>query len=774
MDIIRHSIKPEKSKVWHIYMHPYFTKQASNVVARYIEHFSEPGDTVLDCFCGTGVTAIEALRLGRKAIVLDINPLATFITEQTITRVDTENFKYAFNKLETKIGDKIEKVNSLSESELDNIEITEWYPKDIRLPNNSDIDLVENLWTKKQLLTLSIIWDTIKRIRDSIIRNQFKLVFSSTIARVNITYNISKTRQKNDKIRLGDGGSSVFAQYRYWKPKNIIELDVWDRFKDRFKRIVRAKERWNKITTGIPIENNFSVYTASVSEMDDFIEENSIDYIYTDPPYGGNIAYLDLSTMWNAWLGFKVDDNMKQEEIIEGGDLDKDQDNYEELFVDSFKQMGRALKKNGWLSLVFAHKKLEFWNLIIDSCENNGMEFKGSVFQPTNNSSVHYKKNPANVLCSQRIASFQKTHEKATRQIPDDIREFILNEIDRACIEQRGAPIDYIYQKVLDQLLNNNIIHEAKKKGYLKLDKFLDDSGLFYYDPNTNLYYVKDHEKKTDFYQNEYFRRKNELKVYVISILKYYKAMTFSEIFKEVFEIYTDEKKFPVGGLRKDLNDILMEIAYPSGKEQKWVLKPEQRNFEYDKVNPEKLVKIKSETSSHSEIIFRLVQIGKFLGFYSWIGKREQSVDSYMGFSFHDLSLPELPFNNLQKAQKDSIQQIDLIWFDEVANPKYAFEIEESTNILSGFERFSKLLEVNSSVSRKAFIVAPKSRKIKIEKVFKNSMYIGHPLYLEKKIGLIYKEDLVKFYDSHMDEIFDENDLKVLFVSMDFNNNLLI
>ena len=75
MEIIKYPIKPEKEKSWHFKSHQYFTKQASNVVSSYIEHFTKEGDTVVDPFSGTGVTAIEALRLNRKVICLDINPL---------------------------------------------------------------------------------------------------------------------------------------------------------------------------------------------------------------------------------------------------------------------------------------------------------------------------------------------------------------------------------------------------------------------------------------------------------------------------------------------------------------------------------------------------------------------------------------------------------------------------------------------------------------------------------------------------------------------------
>lgn len=54
--------------------HPYFTRRAWNVVQEYIRTFSQPGDVVLDPFGGSGVTAVEALVLQRRAIQCDITP----------------------------------------------------------------------------------------------------------------------------------------------------------------------------------------------------------------------------------------------------------------------------------------------------------------------------------------------------------------------------------------------------------------------------------------------------------------------------------------------------------------------------------------------------------------------------------------------------------------------------------------------------------------------------------------------------------------------------
>jgi len=446
---ITHPIKPEKGKAWHWISHQYFTKQASNVVSAYIEHYSKEGDTVLDPFCGTGVTAIEALRLNRKAIVADINPLACFITEQNCRRLDTDAAFSEFEKIKNQVKPAIDEYYQMSDEDIEQIDIEHWYPQNIRLPKNSDFEFVHELFSKRQLRSHSLLFHIINKIKDVSLNDFFRFAFSANISKVNLTYMPSE----KDGKQVGGGGSAIFGTYRYWKPPIFRDLDVWSNFEYRFKKILQGKKIWNDITRNIDIEQNLQVINASVLDLTKYIHENSVDYIYTDPPYGGNIAYLDLSTMWNAWLGFDVSNSLKQEEIIEGGDLDKTQQDYEKLFAASFEQMSRVLKKNGWLSLVFAHKKLEFWNLIIDANEDNGLEFKGSVYQPTNNSSVHYKKNPANVLCSQRIANFQKTFERSAREKPDDVRKFILNETEKAYIEKGIMPIDMVYQRVLERIL---------------------------------------------------------------------------------------------------------------------------------------------------------------------------------------------------------------------------------------------------------------------------------------------------------------------------------
>ena len=51
------------------------------LISTLIEHYSEPGDVVLDGFCGTGTVPGEAERLGRFGIGVDVRPFSNLRSE---------------------------------------------------------------------------------------------------------------------------------------------------------------------------------------------------------------------------------------------------------------------------------------------------------------------------------------------------------------------------------------------------------------------------------------------------------------------------------------------------------------------------------------------------------------------------------------------------------------------------------------------------------------------------------------------------------------------
>ncbi|MEX2684672.1 MAG: DNA methyltransferase [Candidatus Sigynarchaeota archaeon] len=106
MDHINRALPTEGHTPMYV-MHKYFARKQQDVISEYIKHYSKEGDIVLDPFCGSGVMIGEALKLGRKAIGVDINPVSIFITRNTIKHVDGDKIIEEFKNIENDISQDI-------------------------------------------------------------------------------------------------------------------------------------------------------------------------------------------------------------------------------------------------------------------------------------------------------------------------------------------------------------------------------------------------------------------------------------------------------------------------------------------------------------------------------------------------------------------------------------------------------------------------------------------------------------------------------------------
>ncbi len=75
--------------------HRYFGKLIPAIPSFAIREFTRPGDAVLDPFCGSGTTLVEAKLLGRDAIGVEINPLAHLVAAVKTTTYDTQRLQQA-------------------------------------------------------------------------------------------------------------------------------------------------------------------------------------------------------------------------------------------------------------------------------------------------------------------------------------------------------------------------------------------------------------------------------------------------------------------------------------------------------------------------------------------------------------------------------------------------------------------------------------------------------------------------------------------------------
>jgi len=619
-------------------------------------------------------------------------------------------------------------VRGASPEDLENYELKEWYPKGIRLPSNADKEYVDDLFGKAQLITLAHLRKAIMRIKYEQAKGLLLFAFSGILARASITYGI-------DPKHAGGGDSGIFKVYRYWVPPNPDYRDVWDLFATRARLVAKAKNDSNvQFDDFVREDKTFSVYQDSAENLFKYVERGTADYIYTDPPYGAHIAYLDLSTMWHSWLGFEVNDEMRQKEAIEGGEKQLDEQHYLSALQKSFEQMFHALKNDAWLSLVFHHKKTNLWYSIREMLRYIGFNYVNTVAQPLAKQTFHKVNNPLRVLGESLILNFQKS---ATRRISQPMSlpmaNLIKNVAERVIYRNGGATTEEILREVVPDLFDNDLFFDASSKSLgdilaiLESDFELDES---------NLWQIKAGRQVGNF-----IPPRERIKYYVIGYLRKVGKATFDNVLTTIFPLLANGHQPAVG----DVADVLKEVAV-SKDGINWELKS-QAVFGMQiglSLVAEKGGKYEiPEGTSHNQLVYRLAILCQKCGFVPFIGRHERSDPMLARLtSLTSLNVKAKP------EQIGRIEQIDLIWAKEDATPIWAFEIEENTPILSALERFHALLSAVPELRkrRQLTIVAPKARQRKLHQELTSSSYIGHPSYLENKITYIFSEDPEKSF----------------------------
>ena len=551
----------------HFGCNAYFTRQTWNVVAEYIKNFTRPGDIVLDPFGGSGITAIEALMNHRCAIHLDLNPLSVFMTESLAIPTSQQSLRDALENIKIEYQKNVPKTEEEYKKALKNTKL----PKNINLPlpQNSDVPTIKDLFSDKQLVELAILKKLIKKEKDQNIQKSLLLAFYNTLTVCNLTFHETPNRK-------GLGGHHFGFYYRYRMAYEPIELPPIEVFEKKLKRVIDGKREMSYFINEQTIEN-IDIRKGTATNLN-FIHNESIDYIYTDPPYGKKIAYLDLSMMWNAWLDLEVTEDDYQQEAIEGGEHHKDKDEYKTLIAQSIKEMYRVLKFDRWLSFVFAHKDPEFWHLIIDTAEGCGFEYVGAVPQKNGQTSFKKRQNPYTVLSGQLIISFRKVKNPRAimkANLGMEIFDIVMQTIEGIIAKNDGATLEQINDELIIKGLELGFL-DLLKKEYSDLSSIL--LGNFDYEEKTELYFIKKDSKfKT------LIDVKLRIKYYLISYLRRLERENKSATFDQIVLYILPLLKNGATPENQTIQNVLDDLAYPL-EDGGWRLKrTEQILFDFTK-----------------------------------------------------------------------------------------------------------------------------------------------------------------------------------------------
>jgi DNA modification methylase len=235
---------------------------------------------------------------------------------------------------------------------INNMEIPYWYPidrmcegRESRRNDRYGITHVHQFYTKRCLAYLSCMYNKIIHSRLPLLR----IWFTSQLV------NISKLNRYRPQVSFPYNPLSGTL----YLSSMISESTPRIAYEGKIKKLYAALSKNNIAISGISTNSTTQVIAPN----------DSIDYIFTDPPFGGNLNYSELSFIWEAWL--KVFTNQKTEAIInavQGKGLLE----YQSLMTQCFSECYRILKPGRWMTVEFHNSQNSVWNAIQESLQRSG------------------------------------------------------------------------------------------------------------------------------------------------------------------------------------------------------------------------------------------------------------------------------------------------------------------------------------------------------------------------------------------------------------------
>ena len=433
--------------------HPYHTKVPPAVVRRLIEHYTQPGELVLDGFCGSGMTGVAARECGRHAVLCDLSPVATFVAGVNCTSHDAAALRRTMEEVlaaseaewghHYRTGDgaqvnyfvrsdvftcpdcdhafpffphgvehhgakvstrkrfpcpgcggelNVRRVRRVVEDgrkrsvlvwvnagaggercrrapDAHDLRVAEqasrttppaWFPTDPVDPSGYSARLAQlgdkgirdasRFLSPRNLIVFADLWERVGGLGDPATRQACRAILTSV-------FTVISERQGY----FGGGGGMSGNLYM---PIVRMEKNVYATVRRKLGGLEGVEAAKAHATTEVLISTQSTTDLSAVPDA-------SIDYIYTDPPFGANIIYSEMNLLLEAWLGVRT--HPAQEAVIDPS-RGRTRDDYARLLRACFAEYQRVLKPGRWLTVEFHSTNAAVWRAIQETIGSCGFE----------------------------------------------------------------------------------------------------------------------------------------------------------------------------------------------------------------------------------------------------------------------------------------------------------------------------------------------------------------------------------------------------------------
>lgn len=306
-------------------LHPYPAKFIPQLPGTLISLLSSRGELVFDPFGGSGTTALEAIRLGRRAVSVDANPVAALIGQVKTARVSAE----ATSELHLLHGALRALLESLPKDAAELVDLYGGFAP--KIANR------EKWFADSAFGELAHIKFRISKLNDDTARKIATLALSRTV--LSASFQDSETRYKS-------------------VPRPVPVGEATKRYVREFESVMKSVAR-NAAATRYGVSRFVTGDVRSLSPED--IQDGSVDLIVTSPPYGNATDYHLYHRFRLLWLGH---DPIALGKVEIGSHLrhQREASGFESYFTDmrrALDGMGRVLKPGRFAVLVIGDSVYE-------------------------------------------------------------------------------------------------------------------------------------------------------------------------------------------------------------------------------------------------------------------------------------------------------------------------------------------------------------------------------------------------------------------------------
>jgi DNA modification methylase len=344
-----------------------------------------------------------------------------------------------------------------------------------------DIRTVRDFYTNRNLSALATLWQAIGEVGDLRVRNALAFAFTNT------AWHGTRMRRFNAR-----GGHRPLTGTLYI-PQLSSEANIFEVFDHKVHQLARFYAEIRHEATGAA-----AIRLSSATDLS-WIADGSVDYVFTDPPFGSNIFYADCNLISESWLGVLTDVETeavvnRSRSVVCGG---KTAEDYGRLLEQAFREIHRVLKPSRWATVVFQSSDGQIWETIEQAAQRAGFVLHSTnMLNKVQQSMKGYKgRNGAENVASFDLVLHLRKRGGANKAplhtlSTEACRGFVLHAIERHLAalsanapQERSLP--FLYSLAVRSLLNAGVSVSALSMEMLRaiLVDALEEQGGYWYLP---------------------------------------------------------------------------------------------------------------------------------------------------------------------------------------------------------------------------------------------------------------------------------------------------